>query len=154
MDDVNLKLLQTELLHDEGVVLRIYPDQFGYATCGVGHLITKHDVEYGQPFGTKISERRARQLFDEDVKRTVETLFAKFPWVATQPAHVQRALANMAFQLGIAGLSSFRRTLAMVKAGKYDAACVNGLKSDWAKQTPARAQRVMALLRTPVESAL
>ena len=38
--------------------------------------------------------------------------------------------------------------LAMIAAGRWADAAVNMLKSKWAKQTPARAKRVAAMIET------
>ena len=44
---MNLEKLQEELEIDEGCKYEIYLDHLGYATFGIGHLITKDDPEYG-----------------------------------------------------------------------------------------------------------
>jgi len=58
----------------------------------------------------------------------------------------RRALGNMAFQLGIAGLMKFRKTLRYLQEGNYPAAATEALDSKWAEQTPERATRVAELL--------
>ena len=40
-----VRLLE-ELMLDEGVIHEIYNDHLGYATFGVGHLITERDKEH------------------------------------------------------------------------------------------------------------
>jgi lysozyme len=54
----------------------------------------------------------------------------------------------MAFQMGVTGLMGFKNTLALVEQGKYQDAAENMLKSKWAQQTPARAQRISNQMRT------
>lgn len=61
----------------------------------------------------------------------------------------------MGFQMGVglpskddAGLSGFDTTLGHIAAGRWDAAADGMLNSLWAKQTPARAKRVAAMIRT------
>ena len=56
-----------QLAEDEGIVLEIYNDHLGYATFGIGHLITDDDPEYGQEVGTPVSEERVRECFDNDI---------------------------------------------------------------------------------------
>lgn len=60
------------------------------------------------------------------------------------------ALVNMSFQLGVDGLLGFKNSLALMEEGKYTFAADNMLKSKWAEQTPGRAKRIAAQIRTGV----
>jgi lysozyme len=68
------------------------------------------------------------------------------PWVVDQPEEIQRALGNMAYQLGISGLLKFSKMLEALKNGQRELASIEALDSSWAKQTPARAKRVAKLI--------
>lgn len=57
-------------------------------------------------------------------------------------------LENMTFNLGIAGLLKFKRTLTMIQAENYDGAAQAMLESKWADQVGARAQRLSQQLAT------
>lgn len=141
-----LQLLKADLIREEGKVLKVYPDHLGKLTVGIGHLIVKGDAEYGKPKDTPITEERCDELFRKDVERTVNGLQAALPWLADKPQDVQRALTNMAFQLGVQGVCGFRNTLMYIRRGEYEVAKTNALQSLWARQTPARANRVLTLL--------
>ena len=54
----------------------------------------------------------------------------------------QEALADMSYQMGKPRLSKFKNTLGAIKRGDYVVAAREVLKSDYAKQTPARARRI------------
>lgn len=55
----------------------------------------------------------------------------------------QRAILNMAFQLGVDGVLKFRRMIAALDRGDYARAAIEALDSKWAKEdTPQRAARV------------
>ena len=69
---MNIDQLQEELKRDEGCVNAIYLDHLNLPTCGIGHLITEWDEEYGKPVGTEISEERVNALFKEDIKVTLD----------------------------------------------------------------------------------
>jgi len=58
------------------------------------------------------------------------------------------ALLSMCFQMGPQGLAGFKTTLAKIAAGEWEAAAAGMLQSKWAQQTPARAKRVAAMIRT------
>lgn len=135
--------LKQELIGDEGNVPYAYQDSLGYWTIGVGHLIDKRK-------GGKLSAATINFILDEDIRDKSAELVAALPWVKMQPDGVQRALVNMAFQLGVAGLLLFTNTLSLIKAGKYNEAADNALKSKWAQQTPERAKRVTDMIRKGV----
>jgi lysozyme len=54
----------------------------------------------------------------------------------------------MSFEMGVDGLMGFKNTLKMIEQGDYEAAAENMLNSLWAKQTPARANRMAEQMRT------
>ena len=53
----------------------------------------------------------------------------------------------MSYQMGVLGLQGFVNTLKMVQQGAYENAADAMLKSKWASQTPARAQRLSEQMR-------
>lgn len=57
-------------------------------------------------------------------------------------------LLSMAYQMGVDGLALFRGTLSSITNGDFDAAANGMLDSLWARQTPARARRHAAVMRT------
>jgi lysozyme len=63
------------------------------------------------------------------------------------PEAVQEVLANLCFNLGLAGLLGFRQTLALLQAGRYAEAAAELLRSKWAGQVGARAERLAQRLR-------
>lgn len=132
--------LAKELYDDEGFRDHAYLDTEGYWTIGIGRLIDKRK-------GGRITEDEAYYLLDNDIEEKYHQLITALPWVVDHPDNIQRALCNMAFQLGINGLVGFKRTLALVQAKKYEEAAKNALLSKWAKQTPSRAQRVTDMIK-------
>jgi lysozyme len=122
---MNRKMLIEELRRDEGVVLHEYKDHLGYSTIGIGRLIDKRR-------GGGITLQEAEYLLGNDVDKVYSELKARLPWFVEKPDYVQRALCNMAFQMGIEGLLKFKNTLQFIKSGNYSAAADNALKSKWA----------------------
>ena len=130
--------LKADLLRDEGLRRTAYQDHLGFWTIGVGRLIDGAK-------GGGISEDEAMMLLENDIAKFTARLDAELPWWKSRPDNVQRAMANMAFQLGMGGLQEFKRMLACLQAGDYAGAKREALDSTWAKQTPERAARVVAL---------
>jgi lysozyme len=132
------KLLQ-DLQFDEGWRDKPYRDSRGFLTIGFGFLIDERKpVELPKPVGLYWLEFVAEQRWSE--------LIAVLPWIEDCDENVQRALANMAYQLGIGGVLKFRKMLDALKRGDRATAALEALDSDWAKQTPRRAKRVANLI--------
>lgn len=130
--------LRADLIRDEGRVKQAYQDTEGFWTIGVGHLI---DGRKGGGLPDPIIDA----LLDSDIERVEGQLDKEYPWWRTRTDGAQRALANMAFQLGIGGVSKFNKMLACLQAGDYAGAKNHALDSIWAQQTPNRAKAVTDL---------
>lgn len=127
--------LKADLLRDEGLRLKPYADSLGIETIGIGRNL--RDVG--------ISEEEARHMLDNDIAKVEARLDAELPWWKSRSESTQRAMANLAFQLGVHGLEQFKNMLACLQAGDYAGAKRAALDSTWAKQTPERAARVVEL---------
>lgn len=132
---MDLDRLKADLALEEGLRLKPYRCTAGRLTIGYGRNI--------QDVG--ISEDEARYLLENDVRRVTQALYRALPWVTGLPEPWMRALAHMAFQLGLNGLLGFEKMLAALEEGNGATAYKEALDSAWFRQTPARAQRVAKL---------
>ena len=87
-------------------------------------------------------------LLANDIAAMERDLQHALPWVATLDEVRQRVLLDMAFNMGIVGLLGFKRTLATIQAGDYQAAATMMLDSRWAKQVGQRAERLSRMMAT------
>lgn len=154
--------IEEMLKYDEGYKLEVYFDHLGYPTCGIGHLIKRDST---------ISKTQAIALLDKELNRNTQgriTLAEQTYLFRKDLAAVQKGIAhssfygvyqaldpvrksaiqNMCFQLGVLGVSKFRKMWAALARQDYQTAYKEGLDSTWFKQTPNRARRVMETLRT------
>lgn len=129
--------LREDLIADEGIRLKPYLCPAGKTTIGVGRNLD--DVG--------ITEDEAMMMLDNDIERVKGQLAKALPWLETKPPGVQRAMANMVFQMGLGGVLKFQKMLAALQARDYNAARREALDSAWAKQTPQRAKRVTDLFK-------
>jgi lysozyme len=60
---------------------------------------------------------------------------------------VQAALINMRFQMGPGGFRGFRKMVAALRRFDFKTAADEAMDSNWYKQTPSRAMRVVDLIR-------
>lgn len=134
---MNVQALQNQLIIDEGLRLKPYPDSVGKLTIGIGRNLT--DVG--------ISRDEALTLNSNDIKDICDRLDAALGWWRHMTENRQQALANMAFNLGINGLLGFRDTLNHLQANEYDLASKTMLSSKWATQVGERAVRLSEMIK-------
>jgi lysozyme len=146
-----LERIVAALKREEGFRPFVYDDATG-APIVSGYTVVGHPtlwyglcVEVGRVPDLPISI--AEDVLELVVARSQAALLLRLPWLDAQPEEVQRAVIEMAYQLGIGGVLQFARMLSALEAGNRDEAARHALDSKWAKQTPARAQRVAALIR-------
>lgn len=134
---MNIDLMKFELRRDEGVRLKPYRDTVGKLTLGVGRNID--DVG--------ITSEEADYLLENDIGRAMAELDRALPWWRGLSEARQRALLNMAFNLGLSRLLGFRGMLGALQAGDWGRAAAEALNSRWAGQVGARAQRLAEMIR-------
>ena len=146
MDNNLINKLKEQLKIDEGVKYEIYEDHLGYATFGIGHLITDADEEYGWPIGTKVSEDRVNKVFKTDVQKFINETQKVFPDLINKPDNIQIVLINMCFNLGAPRLSKFKKFIAAINDEQWIEAAVEMMDSRWARQVGPRAERLKQIV--------
>ena len=141
---MNIEQLRETLKIDEGNVKRVYLDHLSLKTTGIGHLITEWDEEWDKPVGTPVSEERVNELFDKDVKVTIEECEQLFGNFNDLPEEVQQILANMMFNLGRPRLSKFRKLCKAVAEKNWKECAIQMEDSKWHKQVTKRADRLIS----------
>lgn len=141
MATINIEKLTDDLRRDEGVKKHAYRDHLGYLTIGVGRLIDERR-------GGGLSDHEIDFLLQNDIDRVIGALTYRIPFYTELSEARQRALANMAFQMGINGLLRFSKMLEAMRIGHFDRAYIEALDSDWATQTPERAKRIAKMIKS------
>ena len=144
---MNIEQLRKELEVDEGVKYEIYKDHLGYPTFGIGHLVIDSDPEYGQEIGTPVSEDRVIEAFDNDVQVVLADCERLYNDFNVLPEEVQLIIANMMFNMGRPRLSKFKGMKAGVDAQDWNKAADEMIDSNWYKQVPNRAGRLVKRMR-------
>jgi len=124
----------------EGRIPYAYQDSLGYWTIGVGHLIDKNK-------GGGLPAHIIDALLDYDISTHSEELFKELPWVRELDQVRQAVLIDMYFNMRRA-LLKFVKTLGHFKAGDWNAAADEMVKSQWAEQVGSRATRLAQMVRT------
>lgn len=154
--------IEEQLRYDEGCKLTIYRDTERKWTIGIGYLISNNpnipktqaiallDKELNRSTQGSITSSEASYLFAQDLA-AVQTGIAHSSFYGvyqTLDAVRQSSIQNMCFQLGVLGVSKFKKMFAALARQDYQTAYKEGLNSLWARQVPNRSRRVMTTLRT------
>ena len=127
----------------EGYRREIYKDSLGKATVGYGFLVSALSPDELKLNGGKaepMSKEVAEKILNLKISKLKKRLFQCLPWLESRPQGVQDTLIEMAYQLGLAGLMSFRHTLGCIEAGDYAQAARNLRASLLYRQTPKRVE--------------
>jgi lysozyme len=144
---MNLEKLREQLEIDEGVKYEVYNDHLGYATFGIGHLITAHDPENGWSVGTDVDEDRVIQAFESDCETVLSDCNILYEDFGDLPEEAQQIIANMMFNMGRPRLSKFKGMKRGVDARDWDAAADEMVDSAWYRQVTNRAERLVKRMR-------
>jgi len=149
---MDIEQLRRELDEDEGCVYEIYLDHLGYPTFGIGHLVTKNDIEFGWSVGTDVDEYRVHEVFEEDVQTVLSDCKKLYHNFYHLPEEVQLIIANMMFNMGRTRLSKFKGMKRGIDDCDWQAAADEMVDSRWYRQVTNRAERLVKRMRkvTPI----
>ena len=126
---------------DEGFEPRYYTDTEGFLTIGIGFCLDKTQMP------EKVSDYWCGYILDGLHQRLKEN--PSVGQTYTDMDKVRKwAICNMCYQMGLTGVCSFLNMWAALDDRDYKAAADHALDSLWAHQTPNRAKRVAAVIRT------
>ena len=143
-----MSVIANLLKDEEALRLEPYTDSKGYWTIGYGHLIDRRLGGRLPPWvraSFPIEVAEAEQMLQRDIAEKEEDLDRHFDWWRGLDEVRQAVLLSMCFQMGMAGLLTFRNTLAHIKDGDWDEAALGMLSSN---DSPSRAERHAEAMRT------
>lgn len=120
--------LAEQLKKHEGLRLKPYTDTVGKLTLGIGRNLEDKGI----------TEQEALFMLNNDVDYFYEQLNKSIPWFKGLDDARQNVLVNMAFNLGVTGLLTFKNMLEECKNEQYNFASIEMLDSKWAKQVGNR----------------
>lgn len=121
-----------DLERDEGVRLKPYLDTVGKTTIGVGRNLTDNGITAAE----------ARMLLQNDLSRISGELDRVVPWWREMSDSRQNALVNMAFNLGMPRLLTFKKMMLALQSGNFETAWAEAMGSKWAAQVGERSKRI------------
>jgi lysozyme len=140
--------LRKLLIADEGYRAMAYDDATGRPpvikgnlTIGIGHNLTANGLP---PFIIDL-------LYKYDVDKAKAGLMASLPWWQALDPVRQRALISMAFNMGNGTLTTFKVFLNLMAIGQYVEAADDLRNTQYARQLPARVERLAKMIETGVQ---
>jgi lysozyme len=121
----------------EGIRLKPYKDTVGKLTIGIGRNLD--DVG--------ITKAEAYYMLQHDIAK-VDSKLEKLDWYSKLGRVRQKVIIDMAFNLGMGGLLSFKNMIKAIKLNDFPTAAAEMLDSKWAKQVGIRAKRLAKMMET------
>lgn len=160
-----MKTIEEQLILHEGLILKPYKCPAGYWTIGVGRNLeakgltreeqckilgqcglSKADViEILKERG--ITKDEALFLLASDVA-AVQAALSKHDWYSKLDEVRKKVVVDMAFNLGVDGILKFKKMIAALKRGDYEAATAEMVDSKWHRQVKERAIRLEKMMLT------
>ena len=134
---VDLKRMLPQVTEAEGFSPKLYKDSVGKLTIGYGWCVEDWQLD----------ETLALIILRYQLEKTRDQLFLSCPWVTKLIEDRQLVFIEMAFNLGVAGLLKFQKTLASAKNGDFELCADQMLQSKWAQQVGRRATRLAFAMR-------
>ena len=157
-----MKDLLESIKHHEGYREKTYQCTEGYNTIGIGFAWKDIDLDEGialrllkdnmsnQEFinSIKMSEDICDEILLRKLRILGRSVMGKFPFFDSLPSDCKDVLMEMCYQLGVTGVSKFKKALKAMEDGDWEKAADEMLDSKWAKQTPNRAKEMSNIVRS------
>ena len=139
------RLLKSVIEH-EGFRSKVYLDTLGKRTVGYGHLCVEDhwedDKEYEWGYLEEILHKDLREAI-AGADELIEQHNCK-----DLEGQAKEVVVEMIFQLGKTGVSKFKKMWEALSEYNYIGASFEMLDSKWANQTPNRAKKMAALMKS------
>ena len=144
---------------NEGYKPRVYIDTEGHPTVGIGFNLDRSDARrrlsaVGANYdrirdgSETLTDYQINALFNDDMANAVSCASSWLSQVWYKMSTDQRsAVADMAFNLGCAGLQKFRNMKAALLRGDYGGAAAEMRNSKWCRQVKSRCDRNIACMK-------
>tara|TARA_R100000458_G_scaffold57065_1_gene62691 strand:- start:632 stop:1051 length:420 start_codon:yes stop_codon:yes gene_type:complete len=139
---MNYDILLEQLKDFEGLELKAYQCTAGKTTIGLGRNLD----DYG------ITEEEAYYLAKNNIYELEDELDRAISWWRQLDDARQRALINLAYNVGTTTLLKFKKTLEYLENGLYEEAGDEVLDSRWATQVGRRAVFISNVFKTGVDT--
>ena len=132
-----MKRLMRHLTWAEGVKMFPYTDTMGFLTIGVGRNLSRNGLRPDE----------VSLLLQNDASEALKQASELDFWDSLSETR-RLIVADMIFNLGLAGFSTFKKFQAALRSEDYAVAADEMVDSDWYIQTGRRAKKLVEAMRT------
>jgi lysozyme len=132
---IDFEKLTAELKVDEGFRGKVYKCSAGKLTIGYGWNLED----------SELPERIAEMMLSYAVGDKLQSLERLSWWCGLNDAR-KRAIVNMSFNIGVAGVLKFKKMIAAIEREDFSQAALEMDDSKWSKQVGARADRLILMM--------
>ena len=156
----DFKALVEQLTEDEGYRQDVYECSNGFPTVGIGFALKDLKPKLTPELALEIlywqidkgiihiSKEHSQEILKKECPDLHFKLSKKFKFYDNLPQMVKNCLINMSFQMGIFGVSKFKKALKAMENADWKEAGKEMLDSKWARSdSPARAERLVDIVR-------
>ena len=153
----DFEALIKQLTEDEGYRESVYQCTAGYDTVGIGFALKDleftpeeaYDLVLWQIQNSTITMglQDSQLILAKKIGSLHLSLAKRFDFYDDLPPMIKNVLVNMSYQMGVNGVSKFRKMITNMKDENWSKAADEMLDSLWARQTSNRANRLAAIVR-------
>jgi len=132
---IDIEKLMNELKVDECFRDKVYTCSAGKLTIGYGWNLEDNELP----------ERIAEMMLSYAIGDKLQSLERLSWWCELNDAR-KRAIVNMAFNIGVAGVLKFKKMIAAIERKDFTQAALEMDDSKWSKQVGARADRLILMM--------
>lgn len=145
--------LKTLLVQHEGMKFVVYDDATGLPLKIGDTLKGNPTLGIGCNLVEPVSQAVVDLLYAERVTPLIGALSNSYPWFPALDPVRQRAMIDMAFNVGLGGLQKSPKMLAAMAARDYHTASVEMLDGEWSVQVGQRAIDLAEMIRSGASKA-
>ena len=145
--------LLDQLKRHEGFRKQVYLCSGGKKTIGYGYNLEANplhlsSLEISQAHTKGVNQVEAERLLKLMITQCRHQLEVTLPFFSKLDTVRQDVLINMCFNIGLAGLLKFKKSLLLIEAGEYSQASIELLNSKWAKDVGNRALELSTQMKS------
>lgn len=150
--DINVDALKCQLTIHEGFKSTSYLDTVGLLTGGIGHLMRSNEVML-YPVGTPITDSQVDTWYTHDSLSAIKIAqgFMSDTWSDLSDIR-KRAVVDLSYNLGKAGLGKFTKFISAMKAKDFDAAAQELRNSKWFTQVGRRGPNIVTMIAQNIDT--
>lgn len=133
----------------EGFSAKVYKCPAGFDTIGYGRNIEANPLsadEKAKLVNGEVSKEVAKEWLEAELSRCYDSCNNAFAWFKDLDTKRAGAIVDMAYNMGLGTLKTFKNSLAFMGAKDYTKAAENFRKSKWYAQVKRRGVRITEII--------